>query len=798
MNLLYKIIGTNSERKVKKVTKQIKSIVALEDEMKSLSDEELQGKTAEFKKRLQKGETVDDLLPEAFAVCREASSRVLGMRHYEVQLIGGIILHEGNVAEMKTGEGKTLVATLPVYLNALSGEGVHVVTVNDYLATRDLGIMKPLYDYLQLSSSVITGELTMEEKREAYHSDITYITNSELGFDYLRDNMVKRKVDKMQRPLHFCIVDEVDSILLDEARTPLIISGPGEEPSQWYAIVDMFVRSLHEDDYTVDEKIRVVMLTDSGMEKAEKMFRMKNYADLENTTIRHHVDQSLQAHYFFKRDKDYLVKDGEVFIIDEHTGRVSEGRRYSNGLHQAMEAKEGVRIQEENKTLASITYQNFFLLYKRLSGMTGTAETEEVEFRETYGLEVVVIPTNQPVQRKDKQDKLYFTEKAKFIAIVEDIKKSYAKGQPVLVGTSTIEKSEELSDLLTKEGIPHQVLNAKFHDIEAEIIMNAGQKGAVTIATNMAGRGTDIKLGEGVTEVGGLKVIGSERHDNRRIDNQLRGRSGRQGDKGISRFYVSFEDDLMRVFASDKIKEMISLMPKDDNDAVENKFLTKAIGKCQRNLEAMHYDARKETMKYDSIINEQRKVIYQQRDDVLEPNFDIVGQLESMARDAFESVIAEKLHKYEEFGQDEDLQPALEEMKRTLEMKYSMVGVVNVDDALQKDIEEIKESVLQNCMDAFEVKKELVVQNEIQEQMKQILLEIVDKNWIHHIDSLTDLKQDVKLAVYNQKKPIEEFLFASSKLFNELGEKIQVEMVQALMRIRFVEEEIIENVKEIA
>ncbi|MDF9599425.1 preprotein translocase subunit SecA [Bacillus cereus] len=798
MNLLYKIIGTNSERKVKKVTKQIKSIVALEDEMKSLSDEELQGKTAEFKKRLQKGETVDDLLPEAFAVCREASSRVLGMRHYEVQLIGGIILHEGNVAEMKTGEGKTLVATLPVYLNALSGEGVHVVTVNDYLATRDLGIMKPLYDFLQLSSSVITGELTMEEKREAYHSDITYITNSELGFDYLRDNMVKRKVDKMQRPLHFCIVDEVDSILLDEARTPLIISGPGEEPSQWYAIVDMFVRSLHEDDYTVDEKIRVVMLTDSGMEKAEKMFRMKNYADLENTTIRHHVDQSLQAHYFFKRDKDYLVKNGEVFIIDEHTGRVSEGRRYSNGLHQAMEAKEGVRIQEENKTLASITYQNFFLLYKRLSGMTGTAETEEVEFRETYGLEVVVIPTNQPVQRKDKQDKLYFTEKAKFIAIVEDIKKSHAKGQPVLVGTSTIEKSEELSDLLTKEGIPHQVLNAKFHDIEAEIIMNAGQKGAVTIATNMAGRGTDIKLGEGVTEVGGLKVIGSERHDNRRIDNQLRGRSGRQGDKGISRFYVSFEDDLMRVFASDKIKEMISLMPKDDNDAVENKFLTKAIGKCQRNLEAMHYDARKETMKYDSIINEQRKVIYQQRDDVLEPSFDIVGQLESMARDAFESEIAEKLHKYEEFGQDEDLQPALEEMKRTFKMKYSMIGVVNVDDALQKDIEEIKESVLQNCMDAFEVKKELVVQNEIQEQMKQILLEIVDKNWIHHIDSLTDLKQDVKLAVYNQKKPIEEFLFASSKLFNELGEKIQVEMVQALMRIRFVEEEIIENVKEIA
>ncbi|WP_144537138.1 preprotein translocase subunit SecA [Bacillus thuringiensis] len=798
MNLLYKIIGTNSERKVKKVTKQIKGIISLENEMKSLSDEELQGKTAEFKQRLQNGETVDDLLPEAFAVCREASSRVLGMRHYEVQLIGGVILHEGNVAEMKTGEGKTLVATLPVYLNALSGEGVHVVTVNDYLATRDWGIMKPLYDFLQLSSSVITGDLTMEEKREAYHSDITYITNSELGFDYLRDNMVKRKADKMQRSLNFCIVDEVDSILLDEARTPLIISGPGEEPSQWYAIVDMFVRSLQEDDYTVDEKLRVVMLTDSGMEKAEKMFRMKNYADLENTTIRHHVDQSLQAHYFFKRDKDYLVKNGEVFIIDEHTGRVSEGRRYSNGLHQAMEAKEGVKIQEENKTLASITYQNFFLLYKRLSGMTGTAETEEVEFRETYGLEVVVIPTNQPIQRKDKEDKVYITEKAKFIAIVEDIKKSFNKGQPVLVGTSTIEKSEKLSDLLTKEGIPHQVLNAKYHDIEAEIIMNAGQKGAVTIATNMAGRGTDIKLGEGVTEVGGLKVIGSERHDNRRIDNQLRGRSGRQGDKGISRFYVSFEDDLMRVFASDKIKEMISLMPKDDDDAIENKFLTKAIGKCQRNLEAMHYDARKETMKYDSITNEQRKIIYQQRDDVLEPDFDIVGQLQIMAKDTFEQLIAEKLSKYEEFGQDEDLQPALEEIKRALENDYSMVGIVNIDNLLNYDIEEVKETVLKNCMDAFELKKELVVQNEIQEQMKQILLEIVDSKWIQHIYTLTDLKQDVKLAVYNQKKPIEEFLFASSTLFNELGEKIQKEMVQAIMRIRFVEEEMNVEAREVA
>lgn len=798
MNLLYKIIGTNSERKVKKVTKQIKGIISLENEMKSLSDEELQGKTAEFKQRLQNGETVDDLLPEAFAVCREASSRVLGMRHYEVQLIGGVILHEGNVAEMKTGEGKTLVATLPVYLNALSGEGVHVVTVNDYLATRDLGIMKPLYDFLQLSSSVITGDLTMEEKREAYHSDITYITNSELGFDYLRDNMVKRKADKMQRPLHFCIVDEVDSILLDEARTPLIISGPGEEPSQWYAIVDMFVRSLQEDDYTVDEKLRVVMLTDSGMEKAEKMFRMKNYADLENTTIRHHVDQSLQAHYFFRRDKDYLVKNGEVFIIDEHTGRVSEGRRYSNGLHQAMEAKEGVKIQEENKTLASITYQNFFLLYKRLSGMTGTAETEEVEFRETYGLEVVVIPTNQPIQRKDKEDKVYITEKAKFIAIVEDIKKSFNKGQPVLVGTSTIEKSEKLSGLLTKEGIPHQVLNAKYHDIEAEIIMNAGQKGAVTIATNMAGRGTDIKLGEGVTEVGGLKVIGSERHDNRRIDNQLRGRSGRQGDKGISRFYVSFEDDLMRVFASDKIKEMISLMPKDDDDAIENKFLTKAIGKCQRNLEAMHYDARKETMKYDSITNEQRKVIYQQRDDVLEPDFDIVGQLQVMAKDTFEQLIAEKLSKYEEFGQDEDLRPALEEIKRALENDYSMVGIVDMDNLLNYDIEEVKENVLKNCMDAFELKKELVVQNEIQEQMKQILLEIVDSKWIQHIYTLTDLKQDVKLAVYNQKKPIEEFLFASSTFFNELGEKIQTEMVQAIMRIRFVEEETSVDAREVA
>ena len=559
MGLFDKIFGSYSDREVKRITPIVDKIDSLGPEMEKLSDEELKQKTFEFKDRYAKGESLDDMLPEAFAVCREASTRVLGMKHYREQLIGGTVLHQGRIAEMKTGEGKTLVATLPVYLNAIAGKGVHVITVNDYLATRDKEWMGQLYEFLGLTTGVIVHGLTNDQRREAYNADITYGTNNEFGFDYLRDNMVIYKEERVQRPLHYCIVDEVDSILIDEARTPLIISGAGSKSTDLYKIADFFVKKLREEeDYTIDEKAHAAMLTDKGVAEAEKAFGIENYADANNMELQHHITQALKANYVMKRDKDYMVKDDEIAIVDEFTGRLMEGRRYSDGLHQAIEAKEGVKVQRESKTLATITFQNYFRMYTKLAGMTGTALTEETEFREIYGLDVVVIPTHRPVQREDHSDLVFKTAKGKYDAIVEEIIETHKTGQPVLVGTTSIEKSEYLSSLLKKKGVPHKVLNARYHEQEAEIVSHAGELGNITIATNMAGRGTDIKLGEGVLEVGGLKIIGTERHESRRIDNQLRGRSGRQGDKGHSRFYISLEDDLMRIFGSEKLQSVVT------------------------------------------------------------------------------------------------------------------------------------------------------------------------------------------------------------------------------------------------
>ena len=607
MGLFDKIFGSYSDREVKRITPIVDKIDSLGPEMEKLSDEELKQKTFEFKDRYAKGESLDDMLPEAFAVCREASTRVLGMKHYREQLIGGTVLHQGRIAEMKTGEGKTLVATLPVYLNAIAGKGVHVITVNDYLATRDKEWMGQLYEFLGLTTGVIVHGLTNDQRREAYNADITYGTNNEFGFDYLRDNMVIYKEERVQRPLHYCIVDEVDSILIDEARTPLIISGAGSKSTDLYKIADFFVKKLREEeDYTIDEKAHAAMLTDKGVAEAEKAFGIENYADANNMELQHHITQALKANYVMKRDKDYMVKDDEIAIVDEFTGRLMEGRRYSDGLHQAIEAKEGVKVQRESKTLATITFQNYFRMYTKLAGMTGTALTEETEFREIYGLDVVVIPTHRPVQREDHSDLVFKTAKGKYDAIVEEIIETHKTGQPVLVGTTSIEKSEYLSSLLKKKGIPHKVLNARYHEQEAEIVSHAGELGNITIATNMAGRGTDIKLGEGVLEVGGLKIIGTERHESRRIDNQLRGRSGRQGDKGHSRFYISLEDDLMRIFGSEKLQAVVDRLGLEETEAIESKMVTKSIENAQKKVEGNNFDIRKTLLGYDDVMNKQK------------------------------------------------------------------------------------------------------------------------------------------------------------------------------------------------
>lgn len=796
MGLIQKVFGTYSEREVKRIKKTTRKILDLESVISKLSDDELRAKTQEFKYRLENGETLEDILVEVFAVCREASWRVLKMKHFEVQLIGGIVLHQGRIAEMKTGEGKTLVATLPSYLNALSGKGVHVVTVNDYLATRDRNTLKPLYDFLGVSCEVITHDQGKAERKQSYNADIIYITNTELGFDYLRDNMAKEIKDKYQRSLNFAIIDEVDSILIDEARTPLIISGEGNEATQLYSIVDVFVKSLSKDDYIQDEKLGVVILTSKGIGKAENIFNIKNLSDIENSELNHYINQSLKANYYMKKDKNYLIKNEQVLIIDEFTGRIAEGRRYSDGLHQAIEAKEGVKVQAENKTLATITYQNFFRLYKKLSGMTGTAQTEEAEFRETYEIDVVVIPTNKPIARIDKKDKVYVTQKAKLKGIVKDIKKCYKKGQPVLVGTSSIEKSENLSDFLKAENIPHQVLNAKYHEIEAQIIAKAGEKGSVTIATNMAGRGTDIKLGNGVTEVGGLKVIGTERHENRRIDNQLRGRSGRQGDSGMSQFYVSLEDDLMRVFASDRIKDLISNISKDDETVVQNSLLTGAIEKSQKNLESMHFESRKETMKYDNIVNKQRQLIYEQRDRVL-LGINLLEQIDSMIEDVFSDIVDLEFAEYKMEENEGLFKISLNRLLECIENDYFKKDTFNFKELNNMDMDEIKKFIIDKAKEILDEKKEIIGEVEINNIIKNILLNIVDEKWVTHLDYLVDLKRSVKLQAYRQMDPLNAFVIESGKLFNELISNIKVETLKYILKIDILPQVAIDPINEI-
>ena len=670
MGLFDKIFGSYSDREVKRITPIVDKIDSLGPEMEKLSDEELKQKTFEFKDRYAKGESLDDMLPEAFAVCREASTRVLGMKHYREQLIGGTVLHQGRIAEMKTGEGKTLVATLPVYLNAIAGKGVHVITVNDYLATRDKEWMGQLYEFLGLTTGVIVHGLTNDQRREAYNADITYGTNNEFGFDYLRDNMVIYKEERVQRPLHYCIVDEVDSILIDEARTPLIISGAGSKSTDLYKIADFFVKKLREEeDYTIDEKAHAAMLTDKGVAEAEKAFGIENYADANNMELQHHITQALKANYVMKRDKDYMVKDDEIAIVDEFTGRLMEGRRYSDGLHQAIEAKEGVKVQRESKTLATITFQNYFRMYTKLAGMTGTALTEETEFREIYGLDVVVIPTHRPVQREDHSDLVFKTAKGKYDAIVEEIIETHKTGQPVLVGTTSIEKSEYLSSLLKKKGVPHKVLNARYHEQEAEIVSHAGELGNITIATNMAGRGTDIKLGEGVLEVGGLKIIGTERHESRRIDNQLRGRSGRQGDKGHSRFYISLEDDLMRIFGSEKLQAVVDRLGLEETEAIESKMVTKSIENAQKKVEGNNFDIRKTLLGYDDVMNKQREVIYKQRSQVLEGE-NLEDSVQAMIEDVVTSAVQAHLGNIDE----DDFEKELGDLIKLLENSLNVLG----------------------------------------------------------------------------------------------------------------------------
>lgn len=779
MGLLEKIFGTYSDREVKRIIPLVDKIDALDGSMQALSEDELKAKTAEFKQRYENGETLDDLLVEAFAVVREASSRILGLKHFREQIIGGIVLHQGRISEMKTGEGKTLVATLPSYLNAITGKGVHVVTVNDYLAKRDMEWMGQLYQYLGLTTGVIVHDLDQKQRQEAYAADITYGTNNEFGFDYLRDNMVIYKEERVQRPLHFCIVDEVDSILIDEARTPLIISGEGEKSTEFYKVADNFAKMLRkEKDFTIDEKTNSAILTDEGVEKAEKYYHIDNYADPQNMEIQHHTSQALKANYLMKRDKDYMVKEDEVVIVDEFTGRLMEGRRYSDGLHQAIEAKEGVKVQKESKTLATITFQNYFRMYEKLSGMTGTALTEEVEFREIYGLDVVVIPTHRPIARIDAPDIVYKTELGKFKAVVEDIVETNKNGQPVLVGTVSIEKSELLSSLLKKRGVRHQVLNAKYHEQEAEIISHAGEKGMVTIATNMAGRGTDIKLGEGVTDVGGLKIIGTERHESRRIDNQLRGRAGRQGDKGYSRFYVSLEDDLMRIFGSDKLKNMVEKLGLGDDDAIESKMVSSAIENAQKKVEGNNFDIRKTLIQYDDVMNKQREIIYKQRSEVLEGE-NLKDQIEGMIKDLIYNAVNSHIS-----GVDEELESDIEAILNYLDDICLPRGIVEVEELATMSNDEIKEKLYSLAKEIYERKEEEFSSDQMRELERVILLRVVDTKWMDHIDSMEHLKQGIGLRAYKQQDPTQAYQMEGSDMFEEMVENIKVETVRYLFHVQ--------------
>ena len=779
MGFLEKIFGSYSDREVKRLEKTANEIEALEGKMQQLSDEELKAKTDEFKKRVAEGESLDSILPEAFAVCREASWRVLGMKHYRVQLIGGMVLHQGRIAEMRTGEGKTLVATLPLYLNALSGKGVHLITVNDYLAKRDQEWMGQLYSFLGLTSGCIVHGLTADQRREAYGSDITYGTNNEFGFDYLRDNMVIYKEERVQRGLNFAVVDEVDSILIDEARTPLIISGAGEKSTKFYSVADNFVNQLlAERDYTIDEKANAVMLTDEGVAKAERAFGIENYADASNLELQHYITQALKANYSMKRDKDYMVKDDQVIIVDEFTGRLMEGRRYSDGLHQAIEAKEGVKIERESKTLATITFQNYFRMYDKLSGMTGTALTEENEFREIYALDVIVVPTHRPIARIDNTDLIYKNTKGKYNAIVEEIIKAYEKGQPVLVGTVSIEKSEIISDLLKKRGVKHQVLNAKYHEQEAEIISHAGELGMVTIATNMAGRGTDIKLGEGVLEAGGLKIIGTERHESRRIDNQLRGRAGRQGDPGESTFFISLEDDLMRIFGSEKIQGLMEKLGLEDDEAIDHKMVTRALENAQKKVEGNNFDIRKNLIGYDDVMNMQREVIYKQRAEVLEGK-NLKEQIEGMISEIVKSAVNSHLT-----GDEEDYESEINKLLTYLEDICLPHGVISSSDIINLSNEEVIEKITNILMEIYNGKELEFGEERLREIERVVLLRVVDQKWMAHIDNMDHLKQGIGLRAYKQVDPIQAYQMEGSAMFEEMIEGIKLDTVKFLFHIQ--------------
>ena len=779
MGFLEKLFGTYSEREVKKLQSIADKIESLDESMQKLTDEELQAKTIEFKERIKKGESLDSILPEAFAVCREASSRVLGMKHFRVQLLGGMVLHQGRIAEMKTGEGKTLVATLPAYLNGLTGNGVHVITVNDYLAKTQMEEMGVLYNFLGLTTGCIIHGITPDQRRAAYACDITYGTNNEFGFDYLRDNMVIHMEERVQRALNFCIVDEVDSILIDEARTPLIISGMGDKSTKFYNVADNFVKTLvNEKDFTVDEKANAVLLTDDGIVKAEKYFGIENYADSQNLELQHYVTQALKANYTMRADKDYMVKDNEIVIIDEFTGRLMEGRRYSDGLHQAIEAKEGVKIQRESKTLATITFQNYFRMYDKLSGMTGTALTEENEFREIYNLDVIVIPTNKPVQRIDQSDMVYKNESGKYKAIIEEIVKSHEKGQPVLVGTASVDRSEYISSLLKKRGIKHQVLNAKYHAQEAEIISHAGELGMVTIATNMAGRGTDIKLGEGVREAGGLKVLGTERHESRRIDNQLRGRSGRQGDPGESIFFISLEDDLMRIFGSEKIQGVIDKLGLEETEAIESKMVTKAIENAQKKVEGNNFDIRKNLLGYDDVMNLQREVIYRQRTEVLEGK-NLKEQIEGM----IEEVISDSVNSHLS-GEVQDIEAEIKTLLQYLEEICLPHGVITAEELADLSNEQIKGKLTEIVMNIYKGKELEFGEEQLREIERVVLLRVVDQKWMAHIDNMDHLKQGMGLRAYKQQDPIQAYQMEGSAMFEEMIEGIKLETVKFLFHVR--------------
>ena len=778
MGLFKSIFKSYSEREVKRIEPIANKVLALDEEMGKLTDEELQAKTPEFKERLAKGETLDDILVEAFAVVREASWRKLHMKHHKVQIIGGIVLHQGRIAEMKTGEGKTLVATLPAYLNGLLGKGVHVVTVNDYLASTQMEEMSAVYNFLGLTTGVIIHGLTNDQRREAYNADITYGTNNEFGFDYLRDNMVIYKEERVQRALNYCIVDEVDSILIDEARTPLIISGAGEKSTEFYKVADYFVKTLkEEEDYFIDEEANAVMLTDKGVEKAEKTFKIDNYADAENMALQHYITQALKANYSMRIDKDYMVKDGEVIIVDEFTGRLMEGRRYSDGLHQAIEAKEGVKIARESKTLATITFQNYFRMYKKLSGMTGTALTEEEEFREIYGLDVIVVPTNKPIARIDYPDVVFLNESGKFNAIVNEIIETHKTGQPMLIGTVSVEKSEQLSAVLKKKGIPHQVLNAKYHEQEAEIISHAGELGMVTIATNMAGRGTDIKLGEGVVEAGGLKIIGTARHESRRIDNQLRGRAGRQGDPGSSRFYISLDDDLMRIFGSDRIQGIVQKLGLQENDAIENKIITKQIENAQKKVEGNNFNIRKTLLGYDDVMNMQREIIYKQRSEVLEGE-DVKDQIMSMTKEVINNAVLGHLK------EDADIETEVKKLITYLDGICIPESMVNAEELTKMSNEEIVEKLYNIATNIYEQKEKEFGSEKMREIERVILLRSVDSKWMDHIDNMDHLKQGIGLRAFKQQDPVQAYQMEGSEMFEDMIQNIKLDTVKYIFHVQ--------------